>query len=130
MKWSDEYATGIERIDKQHQTLFRMASDFGVALDEGGGRATYGQLLEFLDAYCRGHFGFEEECMEQYSCPVAEQNREAHSTFLATVGDFQQRYAASGYLAADARELVATIEEWLASHICGIDIHLRDCVTH
>jgi len=35
MKWSDDYATGIERIDEQHKTIFRMAEDFGAALATG-----------------------------------------------------------------------------------------------
>ncbi len=128
MKWRDEYATGIQRIDEQHKTIFRMADDFRSALDEGGGERTYGTLFDFLDVYCRGHFHFEERCMEEYRCPVAQKNKEAHSMFFATLRDYQQHYAASGYLAAEARELVNTVDRWLDEHICRIDVHLRNCV--
>ena len=128
MKWSDNYATGIERIDEQHKTIFKMAEDFRGALSEGGGERTYGLLLDFLNRYCRGHFGFEERCMEEYHCPVAERNKEAHVRFVEVLGGFRQRYAASGFLAVDARELVDAVDRWLDDHICRIDVHLRDCV--
>ncbi|MBI5854790.1 MAG: hemerythrin family protein [Nitrospirae bacterium] len=128
MKWSDEYATGIERIDEQHKMIFKMAEDFRAALDEGQGERTYGLLLDFLDRYCRGHFGFEERCMEEYRCPVAQRNKEAHASFVEVLGGFRQRCAASGYLTADARELVDTVDRWVADHICRIDVHLKDCV--
>ena len=33
MKWSDQYATGIDHIDDQHKMIFKMAEDFRAALD-------------------------------------------------------------------------------------------------
>ena len=128
MKWSDKYATGIQRIDEQHRMLFKMSNDFQSALDERRGERIYGIFLDFLDNYCRRHFHFEERCMVEYHCPVAQKNKEAHSMLLATLRDYQQRYAANGYLDADARELTNTVDRWLDEHICHIDIHLRDCV--
>ena len=128
MKWKDEYATGISQIDEQHKSIFRMAEDFESALDEGGGERVYDILLDALEGYCKGHFQFEERCMEKYQCPVAHKNKEAHSVFLETLRDYQQRYAASGYLDAAARELVNTVNRWLDEHICHIDDHLRNCV--
>jgi hemerythrin len=128
MKWSDDFATGIERIDDDHKMIFKMAEDFRAALDEGRGDSVYSVLLDSLKLYCRGHFGFEEQCMRKYHCPVAEKNEKAHQTFLANLSGFQERYAASGYNNDDARELVDTMDRWLENHICSIDVHLRRCV--
>ena len=129
MKWSDDYATGVQRIDEDHKMIFKMAEDFRAALDEGMGGAVYPVLLDGLSLYCRGHFGFEEQCMEAYRCPVAQKNRKAHARFLETLSGFQQRYAVSGYDRTDARRLVGTVDQWLADHICRIDIHLKRCVS-
>jgi hemerythrin len=41
MKWSDEYSTGVERIDNQHKMLFRMSEDFRTSLDDGLGDRIY-----------------------------------------------------------------------------------------
>ncbi len=128
MKWKEEHATGIERVDEQHRTLFKAADDFRIALAGGRGAKSYFVLLDFLASYAKRHFRFEERCMLQHSCPVAEQNKEAHSRFLANLYEFQQRYETGGYKAADALQLINTLEAWLDAHICHIDIHLRSCV--
>jgi len=128
VKWSDDYATGIQRIDEDHKMLFRIAEDFRAALDVGRGGGVYSVLLDTLSSYCRGHFRFEEQCMNEYRCPVAQKNREAHVTFLEVLSGFRQRYAASGFDRTDARKLVDTIDRWLDDHICHVDIHLKRCV--
>jgi hemerythrin len=128
MKWNDDYATGVQRIDEDHKMIFKMAEDFRAALDAERGGAVYSVLLDALSLYCRGHFGFEERCMEEYHCPVAQKNKKAHVRFLETLSGFRERYAASGYDHTDARRLVDTVDQWLDNHICGIDVHLKRCV--
>lgn len=129
MKWNDEYTIGIERIDEDHKMIFKMAEDFRAALDESKGGAVYNLLLDALTLYCRGHFGFEERCMNEYRCPVAQKNKDAHAGFLETLAEYRRRYAGSGYDPTDARQLLETIDQWLVDHICNVDIHLKRCVT-
>jgi hemerythrin-like metal-binding protein len=102
-----------------------MTEDFRAALDEGRGERVYGSLLQSLDVYVRTHFGFEERCMEQYHCPVAKRNREAHVRFVDVLSGYQARYAATGFERADARHLMDTLDRWLAHHIGHIDVHLK-----
>jgi hemerythrin len=126
MRWSDQYATGIEQIDVQHKMIFKMAEDFRAALDEGAGERVYGEMLESLDLYVRTHFGFEERCMEQYRCPAALGNKKAHAKFVGVLSGFQRRYTASGFDRADARDLVDSVDQWLADHICRVDVRLKE----
>ncbi len=128
MKWKDEYAIGIEPLDEQHKTLFQMAGDFQAVLDDGKGERTYSLLLVTLDTYIRNHFGIEEQCILQHRCPVAEKNKDAHSKLIETLSGFQNRYHANGYDHSEASRLVDTMEQWLADHICRIDMHLKKCV--
>ena len=130
MKWMDEYATGVTRIDEHHRMIFKTAEDFRMALDTGQGENTYGLLLDFLDLYVRGHFGFEENCMDEYRCPVARKNRQAHAAFLDVLQGYREQYAAGGYRPADARDLVDAIDKWLDGHICRIDVQLKPYVRH
>lgn len=125
MKWSDDYATGVERIDNQHKSIFKMTEDFHAVLDEGRGERVYDTLLRSLDQYVRFHFGLEERCMDEYRCPMAERNREAHLKFVEVLSDYKQRYAAKGFELSDARGLVDTLDNWLSEHICRIDVHLK-----
>jgi hemerythrin len=128
MKWSEEYAVGEPHIDEQHKMLFKMAGDFQVALGEGKGEQTYGLLLDFLERYFRGHFKYEERCMQEYRCPIADKNRGDHERFLLVYEDFRKRYESRGYQSGDAHELMDTIEGWLASHIGRIDLQLKPFV--
>jgi hemerythrin len=128
MKWSDEYATGIQRIDEQHKLIFKMSDEYRSALDDGQGDRTYGVLLDFLERYIRTHFGFEERCMEEYGCPAARENRAAHADFTETLVGFRRRYAGSGYHAADARDLVDTLDRWFSRHIARVDVRLKEHV--
>jgi hemerythrin len=126
MKWSEAFATGIEKIDEQHRMLFTIVDDFRLALDEGRGVQTYPLLLDMLADYSRAHFAFEEKCMVEYRCPAAEQNVKAHAGYVRLLGEYRSRYEDSGFHPQDARALVDTLDEWLASHIGRIDIRLRE----
>lgn len=125
MKWSDDYLTGIERIDHQHKSLFQMSAAFRDALNEGRGQLAYGSLLKFLRLYARGHFRFEEDCMNRCRCSAAECNTRAHTEFLRSLTSFEEHYAMLGFDPTDARRLVEFLDQWLAEHICGIDVQLR-----
>jgi len=126
MKWSDDYATGVEQVDDQHKMLFKMAEDYRSALDEGRGQGVYSEMLRSLDLYIRTHFGYEEGCMTKYQCPVAGANKAAHTRFVEVMDGFHQRYAANGFDRADARNLVDTLDHWLADHICRLDVRLKE----
>ncbi len=128
MKWSEEYATGIPQIDKQHKNLFSMVDDFYLALEEGGGERVYGNLLKLLDRYARSHFRYEEKCMDEYQCPVAAKNKKAHERLVSVLGGYQQRYNDNGFDVGEAYELVELLNNWLTNHICMVDLQLKDYV--
>ena len=128
MKWNVDCDTGVQHIDEDHKLIFKMAEDFHAALDVGRGDAVYSMLLESLSLFCRGHFGFEEQCMEELSCPVAEKNNEENVRLFENLSKFQELYAANGYDHTDAGRLIDTVEQWLEKHISRIDVHLKRCV--
>lgn len=129
MRWSESYSTGVARIDDQHKMLFQMAESFRAALDEGKGHGIYGGMLDSLSLYVRTHFAYEEGCMARHFCPAAKGNEDAHRGFIGFLDRFRERFATSGFVHADARELVDTIDSWLVEHICRIDMQLKPFVT-
>ncbi len=129
MKWTEQYATGVRRIDEHHRMIFKTAEDFRTALDAGEGENTYMLLLDFLDLYVRGHFGYEERCMDEYRCPAAKRNQQAHSGFLDVLMGYREQYAVGGYRPEDARALVDAVDQWLDAHICHIDVQLKNSVS-
>jgi len=128
MKWSEAYTVGVPKIDTQHKMLFQIVTDYGLALDEDTGEATYENFLQALRAYCTAHFAFEEGCMAQHNCPVADKNQTAHKEFLSKLAEYELSYQAVKFVREDAKKLVTFLEKWLTGHICGIDVGLRTSV--
>ncbi len=125
VKWSDDYATGIQFIDEQHRQIFKWSEVFRAALDEGLGGEAYSELIYNLKFYAVNHFGFAEQCMKESRCPIAQRDKDAHVWFTETLSEFQQRYDVSGYDRKDAQRLADIIDEWLTDHICRIHMHLK-----
>ncbi|HZI89611.1 MAG TPA: hemerythrin family protein [Candidatus Polarisedimenticolia bacterium] len=128
MEWTEKYATGIPQLDDQHRTLFRMTSDFRLALDEGKGDRVYGNLLQSLDLYARSHFRFEEGCMVKYACPALDSNRAAHRNFVDALSRYQKKFSTSGFTPTDGRDLVDHLDTWLDTHIGNLDTQLQKAV--
>lgn len=128
MRWSEEYATGVPEVDKQHQALFAFSEEFRDVLENGFGAKTYDLFLEFLDAYAEAHFSYEDKCMMAHKCPVADRNRREHGGFRKMVAREQAAYAGHGFDRDRALKLLTDIDRWLMSHICRVDVQLRDCV--
>lgn len=126
--WDESYATGIDKLDKQHQSLFQYANDLEAGVKRGDiSKNTLELALKFLERYARSHFGQEEECMYRYACPVAQTNKQAHQDFIRTYSIYQARLTKGEDVYSLLTELHAYIENWLRDHICKIDSQLKGC---
>lgn len=128
MKWKNEYAIGITPIDEQHKTIFGMCERYTQDLSDGKGEAVFPNFLKSLIEYCDTHFGFEEHCMHVLECPFAEKNKESHKLFSEAIRKFRLRYEVLGFNSADSLLLAETVEQWLAEHICKVDMKLAESV--
>jgi len=127
--WDDSMSTGVPIIDAQHKMLFQKFNEFSDAISSGitSGEAA-GELLDFLQFYATWHFGQEEKCMNEYKCPVAAENKQAHAEFVRTFGKFYTEWQ-TGTM---THELVSNthmeLEKWLVKHVAQVDTQLRSCV--
>ncbi len=126
MKWQPIYATGLPAIDEQHKTLFASSEQFRETMEAGEGIKTYDLFLEFLRAYAKAHFTYEDECMLARRCPIAARNRREHAGFLQMVDEETRRYDRDGFDRTQAYALLDRVDGWLVSHIGRIDVQLRD----
>ncbi len=129
MRWTEEYSTGVPKVDEQHKVLFKAVNDYRKTFEAGEMEAQFDATLKFLAQYSRGHFTTEEHCMDEYRCPAAQKNKEAHVGLTTALGGFIERYEANGYSAEEAQTLLETLEAWLDDHIKRVDCELRKCVT-
>lgn len=128
LNWSDEYVCGCDEVDRQHQAIFGAMNSLEAFLDrrEFNTPAAMAVLSQIVDDTVR-HFAFEEECMTRRGCSAAQENAAAHAAFLEAIAAFRERLDNEGPTEPLLRELHSTAQAWLHSHICQVDIHLRDC---
>ncbi len=129
LEWNDRYATGDALVDDQHKKIFQIVNKFEEQVKAGTAEENIENTLKFLGTYVQTHFSYEEGCMNKHKCPVAEQNKQAHAQFLQDYATFQARFSSEGYTDILARTLLKITQEWLLKHICGIDVHLKHCLS-
>ncbi|MCH7827181.1 MAG: hemerythrin family protein [Bacteroidetes bacterium] len=129
IEWKEEYSTGVNKIDEQHRKLFTFLNDLEELITQGiDSKLKVDKLLTSLGTDTQKHFSFEENCMKQYNCPVAQENKEAHNQFLNLFGNFQNERKVKGTSTSLLKSFHKTAESWVVSHICNIDVHLKSCV--
>ena len=125
-KWTENYETGEERVDRQHQTLFKMINDLEVMLEKPTiTDQDVGEAIRWLTNYTRIHFVYEEFCMVRHSCPVWEKNQFAHDKFTAALDDFKAEFDVHGGSRRLLQRIYKAAGQWLIHHICKIDKNLR-----
>ncbi len=123
-QWSKEYEVGEDRIDRQHQTLFRTVGDFIEDLYRD--RFDPQLAVNILGMYARMHFWYEEECMTRLGCPAADRNRSEHEAFMAALREKEREIKASRGQDQKlvSQNLLEWIVEWLKRHVTGTDQQL------
>jgi hemerythrin len=127
--WDEEtMGTGLPIIDAQHKKLFKEFNEFSEAVAKKKTREAAGELLDFLQFYVTWHFGQEENCMNEYKCPVAAQNKQAHAEFVKKFSRFYEQWQAGTMTPELANQTYIELENWLVKHVARVDTQLRSCV--
>ena len=121
VRWSDNYATGITRIDDQHQTLFTAVNDLHEAFRSGAAKAQIGKAIEFLVRYTVEHFRDEEGYMEQYAYDGLASHRAEHHLLLEEVQAFSEKFQKAPE-SVRPMEVARFLGDWLTHHINQVDM--------
>ena len=122
-EFTDDYLTGIELIDKEHEHLFEIANETYDLLKNEFVTDKYDRivaLLEELKDYTKTHFAHEEEYMKSINYQYIWSEIHQHRTFekklddidLKKLDDSQQEYIL---------ETLDFLTKWLSGHIKGAD---------
>jgi hemerythrin len=127
LTWQEStMSTGVPQIDAQHQELIRRFNVFHEGLKKGEGKAQLAGILGFMGEYAESHFRGEEHLMAVQLCPAAGENRIAHAEFRRRVADLRRQIEEDGVTASAAIEVERALASWLKTHLCTIDVQLRD----
>ena len=122
MTWSNDLATGIDIVDRQHLGLLDMINSAARLMLETTERqnAEIGQLFDALLDYAALHFHTEEGMMQTLGIDsrVLEHHRRTHASFVEKISDMANKFR-SGILPGE--DLLGYLAGWLLFHTLGED---------
>lgn len=121
MPWTPSLSVGVSMIDEQHKTWFDKAEKLFEAGKKNQAKEYIGELLNFLDDYTRKHFTDEEKYMLSIRYPGYDEQKKAHTAFIAQLDKLRNDYKNSGgniSVIINANQMVV---EWLTKHISNMD---------
>lgn len=124
IEWDDSFSVGINLIDEQHKMLIERTNAISEAVEMKRGLEKILQTLEFMIEYTEFHFSAEEKVMKDNDYPKFTEHHKLHEDFKARlnlmVQDFEEEGATSGL----SEEITTYLNNWLVTHIKGIDTEL------
>ncbi|MBD5520306.1 MAG: hemerythrin family protein [Lachnospiraceae bacterium] len=122
-EFTEEYLTGIDLIDKEHEELFHIVDRANRLVKSFDASSSYDKIMQILDelkAYTKNHFEDEEEYMESIHYEGLEAQKRAHEAFIDKLEniDFEEiENNPEEYL----QKLIEFLLGWLINHILHTD---------
>lgn len=121
--FTDEYRTGIELVDREHEMLFQIIAEATNLVKDEMIFDKYDEIMKIINRlreYTEEHFGDEEEYMEHIGYSGLEAQKRAHQIFITKLREInldeidekQQEYL---------EELMEFLFGWLSNHILRSD---------
>lgn len=127
--WTDNFATGIEAIDVQHQKLVELLNVLVRHMAFNADAPTLNSVYEQLRQYTIQHFA-DEECIwhEHFKDDPWEQwHKDAHQDFVDKIIEIKSRESELN-LDQVIAEIVSFLTHWLALHIIESDKRMAKVV--
>lgn len=133
MIWREEYALGIEALDKQHQGLFIAVNSLNDLLKTSNKRRSQRacfEALKYLENYTVVHFKDEEEYQRSIGYINYAQHKRQHDAFLKTISYTKLDLTQSDFSDASIKRFVGVLTSWLLYHITNSDQSIVGKTTH
>ena len=125
-KWSSEIITGYKVIDEHHFTIIKKLYEIEQLIEKNPSKSEIMDALLFLESYAQMHFTYEESIMAEEQCPVAEENKRQHTTFIEQVHVFNQNFAQNDMMDVDLKDIAIELSDWIINHIMHVDMKLKE----
>jgi hemerythrin len=121
IKWHESLSVGVPEIDQQHQELFRRLNQLLEACNQGKGKESVRELVNFLQAYVVEHFAAEEKLQKQHGFPGYAEHRAKHADFVRAAGELKFTLEEQGPTLPFIIAVNKTVVDWLVQHIGKMD---------
>jgi hemerythrin len=118
IKWKEEYMTGIEKIDKQHQEFVKLINSLNIIQGYGDNLEYALRLMTEVGKYADYHFACEENLMYLTKYPHRERQQKEHMDILQEYRQLMQDYQDNK---ATIEDVIKYLEGWFAKHVVDED---------
>ena len=122
IRWSDEFAIGIDIIDEQHKRLFEYFDEIEQCIKIND-NSNISAICSGLVDYAISHNTFEETLMKQAGYPMLEAHHQVHEAFKNRAYGYLEKINNGADPMKVARDIRTDIGLWLINHIKREDKH-------
>lgn len=117
IQWNDEFAIGVEAIDKDHKAIFDKYQALYGFMKQGLGHQYYEELAEFLTGYVDAHFSREEKYQAAINYKDCEAHKAYHKKFIDELKGMLAAKKDQEISNLDLIRMNMFIKDWLLHHI-------------
>jgi hemerythrin len=122
-EFTEEYFTGNDLIDGEHQELFRIIDKANRMVQEGDIESRVDEIINIIDelfVYTKYHFKDEEEYMESICYEGLDAQKRAHQAFISKLEEIDKETVETNpnkYM----QGMMSFLMGWLINHILNMD---------
>lgn len=120
LNWRESYRIGNNRIDKQHQNLFKIAAEAFSVVNPKEKKNKIKNIIERLLTYTKEHFAYEERFMASVDYPLLGVHKHKHHLIINSMNKFIKEIRSKS-IGEIEHELAHFIEVWFIGHIIHED---------
>lgn len=120
LTWQEEYETGIDEIDFQHQYFLKLIRRIKRLLQDTHDLKCQTALIAELNAYARFHFISEENLMTLYGYPDIDSHKNHHYNIIQELS-IKQANLDVFQTQMDIEKLIQFLVTWFIDHTTGVD---------
>lgn len=123
IKWRDDFKTGIDAVDHEHEQLIALINEAGEAIEVGADRTAIESCLGEIYARISAHFALEEAIMRARRYDQYEDHKADHERLLDQIRDIMD--AAELPSERLGRDLAERLQSWFVTHFKTKDPRLH-----
>ncbi|MCW8855580.1 MAG: hemerythrin domain-containing protein [Gammaproteobacteria bacterium] len=118
IEWRDEFCTGIDGVDYEHEELIRHINSL---FEKAHDKQSMVNSINEIYAEIAGHFVLEEQIMKNEKYDQYEEHRQDHAKLLDDIGDIAEAYESD----EDITKLQQLMNDWFVEHFKTHDARLH-----
>ncbi len=119
LEWSDDFLTGIRKMDEQHKEWLRILNKFYDTVNMENLPEKLAALLDEAIAYTEFHFREEEAMLAKHRFPDLTLQKKEHERIKKELLAFKGRL--EGDLLYISKPVTDDMKDWFYNHVTGLD---------